>query len=106
MSEPKSTKTAVSTRADGVRQAYILQRISAEAQKRMRKTNLGLMNETINPLWNIDAKQAQLIYDFARSGNYAQIQYLYEEIEQKDPTLGVCVTRRTSAVAELDWTIK
>lgn len=105
MSEPNSTQTAVSTRADGVRQAYILQRISAEVQKRLHKTTLGLMNETINPLWNIDAKQAQLIYDFARSGNYAQIQYLYEEIEQKDPTLGVCVTRRTSAVAELDWRV-
>lgn len=87
------------------RASYAIQRIAAEIKARLRKSPLGLMNETVNPLWNIDARQAQLIYDFARSGNYAQIQYLYDEIESKDPTLGVCVTRRTSAVAELNWRV-
>ena len=87
------------------RKPRVIQWIAAEINRRLRKNELGLMNETVNPLWNIDAKQAQLIYDCARSGNYAQIQYLYDEIESKDPTLGVCVTRRTSAVAELNWRV-
>ena len=86
-------------------QSVFLQRIVAEANRRLRKNAVGLLNENINPLWNIDERRAQQIYDFARSGNYAQIQYLYNEIEERDPTLLVCVTRRTSAVAELDWRV-
>ena len=86
-------------------QGYVLERIAAIAKRRLHKDSLGLMNETINPLWNIDERKAQMIYDWARSGNFAQVQYLYNEIEEKDPTLGVCVTRRTSAVAELDWRV-
>ena len=86
-------------------QGYVLERIAEIAKHRLHKDSLGLMNETINPLWNIDERKAQMIYDWARSGNFAQVQYLYNEIEDKDPTLGVCVTRRTSAVAELDWRV-
>ena len=86
-------------------QSVFLQRIVAEANRRLHKNAVGLLNENINPLWNIDERRAQQIYDFARSGNYAQIQYLYNEIEERDPTLLVCVTRRTSAVAELDWRV-
>ena len=107
MSEAQ-TKAATVAATGGKRenaQAYVLERIAAIARQRLRKNALGLMNETINPLWNIDERKAQLVYDWARSGNYAQIQYLYGEIEDKDPTLGVCVTRRTSAVAELDWRV-
>lgn len=86
-------------------QSVFIQRIVAEANRRLRKNAVGLINENINPLWNIDERRAQQIYDFARSGNYAQLQYLYNEIEERDPTLLVCVTRRTSAVAELDWRV-
>lgn len=83
----------------------LLQRIVAEAQKHFHKSAVGLMNENINPLWNIDERRAQQIFDYARSGNYAWLQYLYNEIEERDPTLLVCVTRRTSALAELDWRV-
>jgi hypothetical protein len=63
------------------------------------------MHDTINPLWNISARQAQMIYDLARSGNYAQLCYLYNEIENCSPVFNVCVTRRCSAVSELDWQV-
>lgn len=82
-----------------------LQRLISASSKRLHKSDLGLMNETINPLWNIDEKKAQVIFDVARSGNYAWLQYIYNEIEERDPTLLVCVTRRTSALAELDWRV-
>ena len=80
-------------------------KLSRMFSSRLRKSKLGLAQEQMNPLWNISARYAQLIYDYARSGNYAQIQYLYNEIEERDPTLNVCVTRRCSAVAELDWQV-
>ena len=94
-----------SSRPDGRPRTILLQRIVAEAQKHFHKSAVGLMNENINPLWNIDERRAQQIFDFARSGNYAWLQYLYNEIEERDPTLLVCVTRRTSALAELDWRV-
>ena len=94
-----------SSRPDGRPRTVLLQRIVAEAQKHFHKSAVGLMNENINPLWNIDERRAQQIFDFARSGNYAWLQYLYNEIEERDPTLLVCVTRRTSALAELDWRV-
>lgn len=96
---------AVQTTGQKAQNLYFLQRIVAESNKRLHKNATGLMADTVNPLWNINERQAQLIYDYARTGNYAQIQYLYNEIEERDPTLLVCVTRRTSAVAELDWRV-
>lgn len=73
--------------------------------KHLHKSKVGLMHETFNPLWNINSRQAQMIYDYARSGNYAQLQYIYNEIENCDATLNVCVTRRCSALSELDWRV-
>lgn len=92
-------------RPDGRPRTVLMQRIIANAQERFHKSPVGLLNETINPLWNIDERRAQMIFDFARSGNYAWLQYIYNEIEERDPTLLVCVTRRTSALAELDWRV-
>lgn len=103
--EPNRTPPVATGGKKNDAQGYVLERIAEIAKHRLHKDSLGLMNETINPLWNIDERKAQMIYDWARSGNFAQVQYLYNEIEDKDPTLGVCVTRRTSAVAELDWRV-
>lgn len=98
---PPPAKAAAAARPRSV----LLQRIVAEAQRRLHKNAVGLMNENINPLFNMDERRAQMVFDFARSGNYAWLQYLYNEIEERDPTLLVCVTRRTSAVAELNWRV-
>ena len=72
---------------------------------RLHKSKMGLMNELFNPLWNMSSQQAQMIYDYARSGNFAQLQYLYNEIENSDPTFLTCVTRRCSAMSTLDWRV-
>lgn len=74
-------------------------------ESKRRKTETGLAQERINPLWNIDARHAQNIYDYARNGNFAQLQFLFNEIEANDPTLLTCVTRRKSALAELGWQV-
>lgn len=105
---PSTTATrapSTTPRPDGRPRTVLMQRIIANAQERFHKSPVGLLNETINPLWNIDERRAQMIFDFARSGNYAWLQYIYNEIEERDPTLLVCVTRRTSALAELDWRV-
>lgn len=61
--------------------------------------------EALNPLWNMDANRAQQMYDWARRGNYALLQMLYNEVENCDPTFLTCVTRRCSALSELDWKV-
>lgn len=59
--------------------------------------------ERINPLMGLSIRQAQNIYDCARMGNYALLQFIYSEIEAADPVLMICVERRTSALAGLGW---
>lgn len=82
-----------------------LKRLGASLSAHRHKSTKGWMYETINPLWNISTKQAQMIFDLARSGNYAQLEYLYNEIETCSPVFSVCVTRRCAAVSELDWKV-
>ena len=83
----------------------ILGRIKAMFAKRLRKSEQSFALESLNPLWNMTAHEAQSIFDYARRGNYARLQYLYNEIEGKDPTLLTCVQRRASAISELDWRV-
>lgn len=61
--------------------------------------------EITNPLTGLSLRQAQNIFDSARRGNYARIQYIYNEIEQSDHTLLTCVERRSAALAGLGWKI-
>lgn len=72
---------------------------------RPKKSSMSYWQETFDPLFNIDARKAQQIYDYARRGNFAQLQYLYNEIENCDPTFMTCVTRRCAAISELDWKV-
>ena len=83
----------------------VLRRIAANLKTHLSKSTIGWMHDTINPLWNISSRQAQMIYDFARSGNFAQLEYLYNEIENSSPVFSVCVTRRCGALSELDWKV-
>lgn len=61
--------------------------------------------ERTNPLTRLSLRTAQSIYDSARSGSYARIQYIYSEIEKTDPTLLICVKRRLSALSGLGWRV-
>ena len=86
-------------------QSEFLKAVVARLNGHLRKSTVGWMHDTINPLFNITSRQAQMIYDFARSGNFAQLEYLYNEIENCSPVFSVCVTRRCSALSELDWQV-
>lgn len=86
-------------------QSEFLKSIVARLNGHLHKSTVGWMHDTISPLFNITSRQAQMIYDFARSGNFAQLEYLYNEIENCSPVFNVCVTRRCSALSELDWQV-
>ena len=62
--------------------------------------------EGYNPLRGLTLRRAQMIFDAARRGNDVRLQWIYENIEQADPTLMVCAERRAAALADLDWTIR
>ena len=61
--------------------------------------------ERTNPLQGLSIREAQNIFDAARSGNTQRLHWLYAEIERANPTLLTCVERRAAAVASLDWTV-
>ena len=58
-----------------------------------------------NPLHGLNEIEAQMIYDAAREGNFSRLHWLYANLEQTDPTLLVCVERRTGALVGLDWRV-
>ena len=62
--------------------------------------------ESFNPLRGLSIRRAQMLFDAARRGNDARLQWLYENIEQSDPTLMICAERRASAIVDLDWIIR
>lgn len=62
--------------------------------------------ESYNPLRGLTIRRAQMIFDAARRGNDVRLQWIYENIEQSDPTLMICAERRASALVDLDWTIR
>ena len=70
-----------------------------------RKSDYGVWAETLNPLRGLTAARAQDIFDRARRGVYAELTYLYQEIEGADPTLFVCCERREAATSAADWRI-
>lgn len=103
---PKSGSPVASGGGGGRRsEGDVLRKLAARMQSHLHKDTVGWMHDTINPLWNITSRQAQMIYDFARSGNFAQLAYLYNEIENCSPVFNVCVTRRCSALSELAWQV-
>ena len=62
--------------------------------------------ESYNPLRGLTIRRAQMIFDAARRGNDVRLQWIYENLEQSDPTLMICAERRASALVDLDWTIR
>jgi phage gp29-like protein len=78
---------------------------AAFATTAFEKDEASLWHETVNPLRGLSIDRAAAIYDQARLGAYADLTWLYQEIEAADPTLMICAERRSASVAELDWTI-
>ena len=62
--------------------------------------------EGFNPLRGLTHQQALNVFDMARRGCDVRLQWIYQNIEEADPTLMVCAERRASALVDLDWTIR
>lgn len=90
---------------DKLRNEGLISRIAKAVMSKYRKSERNLGIERMDPLYGMTADRAQQIFNQARSGNYAQLQFLYNEIERTDPTLLVCVSRRSAALSELDWKV-
>ena len=69
------------------------------------KSEYGVWAETLNPLRGISERALQDIFDAARAGVYAQLAYIYQEIEAADPILLTVAERRESAAGAPDWKI-
>lgn len=69
------------------------------------KSETGLWYETMNPLRGLTSAGAAQIFDRARLGVYSELQWLYQEIENADPTLFTCAENRESAVELAEWRI-
>lgn len=78
--------------------------VRAVRTRQDREANAFL--ESYNPLRGLTIRRAQMIFDAARRGNDVRLQWIYENIEQSDPTLMICAERRASALVDLDWTIR
>ena len=73
--------------------------------ERYEKSDIGIWAETVNPLRGLTADRAAVIFDRARTGIYAELAWLYQEIEAADPLLFVCTERREAAAGACDWRI-
>ncbi len=69
------------------------------------KSEYGAWAETLNPLRGLTEQRARDIFDRARRGVFAELTYLYGEIEAADPTLLTVAERRESVVGASDWKI-
>ena len=61
--------------------------------------------ERVNPLRGVDEWRLGQIFDDARDGIYADLAWLYNEIEGVEPALVTCCDMRESAAAECGWLV-
>ena len=62
--------------------------------------------ERMNPLRGVDEWRLGQIFDDARDGIYADLAWLYNEIESVEPALVACCDMRESAASECGWLVK
>lgn len=62
--------------------------------------------ELQNPLKGLTVTKTVQIFDYARAGSYADLQWLYREIENADPILLTVAERRASSLLSRDWDVK
>ena len=80
-------------------------RRSGQTARVFEKSDMGVWAETLNPLRGLTAQRAADIFDRARRGVYAQLAWLYQEIEAADPTLFICTERREACTGAADWRV-
>ena len=70
------------------------------------KSAEALELERINPLRGVDEWRLGQIFDDARDGIYADLAFLYNEIEGVEPALHTCCEARESAASECGWLVR
>jgi len=70
------------------------------------KSAEALELERLNPLRGVDEWRLGQIFDDARDGIYADLAWLYNEIEGVEPALSACCDMRESAASECGWLVK
>ena len=70
------------------------------------KSAEALQLERINPLRGVDEWRLGQIFDDARDGIFADLAWLYNEIEGVEPALSACCEMRESAASECGWIVK
>ena len=70
------------------------------------KSAEALELERLNPLRGVDEWRLGQIFDDARDGIYADLAWLYNEIEGVEPALATCCDMRESAASECGWLVK
>lgn len=69
------------------------------------KSPEALELERMNPLRGVDEWRLGQIFDDARDGVYADLAWLYNEIEGVEPALAACCDMRESAASECGWLV-
>lgn len=62
--------------------------------------------EQFNPLRGLTIKKAITLLEQAQRGEYSDYQWTCRLMERRFPELSALIVRRTSALAEMDWSIK
>lgn len=70
------------------------------------KDSVASWLELQNPLKGLTVNKTVQIFDYARAGSYADLQWLYREIENADPILLTVSERRASSLLSRDWDVK
>ena len=70
------------------------------------KSPEALQLERANPLRGVDEWRLGQIFDDARDGIYADLAWLYNEIEGVEPALVACCDMRESSASECGWLVK
>ena len=97
MAKAKSTK-------DGLR--FNSWTLGAHGADVFEKSAEALELERLNPLRGVDEWRLGQIFDDARDGIYADLAWLYNEIEGVEPALLACCDMRESAASECGWLVK
>lgn len=70
------------------------------------KSAEALELERMNPLRGVDEWRLGQIFDDARDGIFADLAWLYNEIEGVEPALMSCCETRESAAGEMGWVVR
>lgn len=62
--------------------------------------------EQYNPLRGLTIARAVQLLEQGQRGDFADLMWTYEFVEQTDPVLMALVERRTASICEMDWNVK